>query len=250
MIIIPMMGRSSRFQAAGYNVPKYRLPLAGKSLFEQSVLSFQDYFADESIVFVFPDDQELAGFISGAIDRLDIASPQLVMLGHPTRGQAHTVERALAALDLGRVRGSGVYIFNIDTILLRFRRYDFGADVAGALDVFPAEGSHWSFVVPSPQGGGRVSATTEKVRVSDLCSNGLYYFRDPDEFMQAYRGASRYWAESGEEYIAPMYNVLIDLERDVRYRDVPAEDVVLCGTPEEYQELLSAPEILHRLARR
>ena len=44
MIIIPMAGKSSRFYKAGYTLPKFMLPLNGKTIFEEAVSSFKKYF--------------------------------------------------------------------------------------------------------------------------------------------------------------------------------------------------------------
>ena len=40
MIIIPMLGRSSRFFNVGYDKPKYELPLGDETVFSSSVRSF------------------------------------------------------------------------------------------------------------------------------------------------------------------------------------------------------------------
>ena len=42
MILIPMMGKSSRFYNAGYKVPKFMLPVGKSNLFKETVLSFKN----------------------------------------------------------------------------------------------------------------------------------------------------------------------------------------------------------------
>ena len=47
MIIIPMAGKSSRFFNAGYDIPKFMLPLSKSNVFREAVKSFKKYFEDE-----------------------------------------------------------------------------------------------------------------------------------------------------------------------------------------------------------
>ena len=52
MIVIPMLGKSSRFTNAGYNLPKYMLPVKDKSVFCWSMSSFENYFTTEEFLFL------------------------------------------------------------------------------------------------------------------------------------------------------------------------------------------------------
>lgn len=231
MFIFPMMGKSSRFFNAGYTSPKYRLLLGGRTLFDRAVSSFSEYFQNRSFVFVVPSDGETASFVRASAQELGIIDVTVVELEHATSGQGETVAEALRQI----VTQESIYIFNIDTILTNFVEYNYGESVVGALDVFEADGEHWSFVIPGAQ--DQVAGTREKVRVSDLCSNGLYWFRSADDYLRAFDHAEAHWKEAGETYIAPMYNVFTELGEDVRWRRVPSDWVLLAGTPDEYEDL-------------
>jgi hypothetical protein len=52
VFIIPMLGKSSRFFEAGYDVPKYKLLVEGDPLFVKVVSSFKEYFSSDLFVFV------------------------------------------------------------------------------------------------------------------------------------------------------------------------------------------------------
>lgn len=230
MFLIPMAGRSSRFYNAGYSVPKYRLMLAGGSVFDQAVGSFAAYFETDFFRFVVRADDGAADFVPDAARRLGIRDFDLLVLERETAGQAETVSLGLAGLSAQEP----VYIFNIDTFRPGFRKACQGCD--GYLEVFEAPGDHWSFVEPGPD--GRVLRTTEKDRISNLCSDGLYYFRTPALFEDAYIQARESGASvKGEYFVAPLYNHLIGAGRDVRYTVVPRQEVILCGTPAEYQAI-------------
>ena len=51
MILIPMMGKSSRFYNAGYKTHKFKLPVGESNLFVETVLSFKDYFDSDFFIF-------------------------------------------------------------------------------------------------------------------------------------------------------------------------------------------------------
>ncbi|EAI3127257.1 capsular biosynthesis protein, partial [Campylobacter coli] len=41
-----------------------------------------------------------------------------------------------------------------------------------------------------------------------------------------------------EFYIAPMYNYLINQNKDIRYHEIDINDIIFCGTPQEYERLI------------
>lgn len=240
MIIIAMAGESRRFREAGFEVPKYMLPLAGRSLFAWSVGSFERYAASELFVFVLLKAQNAVDFVRREATALGIKAQRVVELEAPTSGQAVTVEKALRAVAT-EAASDPITIFNIDTIRENFQhptKFDHGS-VAGYLDVFRGPGDHWSFVQPTGS-DYRVARTTEKDRISDLCSTGIYGFQSADLFLETLE-AQRRQADGGrmrgEHYIAPMYNRLIEKGRDVRYRLIDRSEVEFSGTPTEYREL-------------
>ena len=72
MIVIPMAGRSQRFFDVGYAIPKFRLPLDGKSVFAHAVESFRKAFADQPFLFIVSD-PPAAQFVATETERLQIA---------------------------------------------------------------------------------------------------------------------------------------------------------------------------------
>ncbi|SDB35299.1 glycosyltransferase family 2 protein [Belnapia rosea] len=242
MIVIPMAGLSRRFTEAGYDRPKYMLEAHGRSLFAHAVASFAACFESLPFLFIYRDVAGTPDFVAAECRRLGIRDMQGVVLDAPTAGQAETVA-------LGLQRGmvdaaTPVTIFNIDTFRPGFRfptSFDPGA-VDGYLEVFRGSGANWSYVRPAAPGSDRVVETTEKVPISDLCCTGLYHFRSAGQYLGAYAdfaggGAARLGLK--ELYVAPMYNLLIVEGADIRYDLIPAEAVVFCGVPVEYDAFLA-----------
>lgn len=234
MIVFPMLGRSSRFFNVGYTVPKYQLPLWGEHVFSHCVKTFEQYFLTDPFVFLVRGDYAARSFVAREASRLGIMDFRIMQIDCETRGQAESV--FLGIKDAHDEQE--LIVFNIDTIRPHFTKPALHAYGDGFLEVFEAEGDAWSFVQPIG-GSDRVARTTEKERISSLCSDGLYGFRRVGDFRTSYR---RYVDEghtvNGEIYIAPLYNQLISEGKDIRYTLVDAKEVIHCGVPQDYELLL------------
>lgn len=241
MIVIPMAGNSRRFFEAGYTRPKYELPLGGESLFARSVRSFEHYFVTERFVFVCRDDMNASEFVRQQCEQLGILNAEVASLPGATRGQAETV--LLGMERCGFQHTESMIVFNIDTIRTGWRFPPACEFVDGYLEVFEGEGDHWSFVAPASPYTRRVCRTTEKERISNLCSTGLYYFAQAGDFAAACRDAladvESFRAKWAEVYVAPLYNQLIANGKVVAYDCVDIHTIGFSGTPAEYQALLA-----------
>jgi hypothetical protein len=245
-LVFPMAGLSERFTRAGYQVPKYMLDAHGKTLFRHAVEGFLPYTHELRVLFIARDVADTEAFIAAECRAMGLSNFEAHVLSAPTRGQAETVALGLA----GRARDDdAALIFNIDTFRPRWRppaRFDMAA-VDGYLEVFVGSGNNWSFVAPSPDADPaeqRVVRTTEKDPISDLCCTGLYQFGKTGDFREAFAaaaaGGQTSWS-AGELYVAPLYNRLIANGRDIRYEQIPRDEVIFCGTPDEYTQFLAAP---------
>lgn len=236
MFVFPMLGRSSRFFNAGYTVPKYKLPLGkeGQIVFDHVLGSFRRYFDTDLFVLLCRADTNDRAFLTERMRALGVRRFEVIEHEGETSGQAESVELSLARAS----KEEELFIFNIDTVLYNFKKDPARGEVAGYLEVFRGEGTHWSFVESSPHHPGHAARVVEKERISDLCSNGLYYFATVLTFanaLNAYR--QKHEGVSGELYVAPLYNELIERGLSVSYKLVPSEEIGFCGVPDEYIEL-------------
>ena len=231
MIVIPMAGLSSRFFKAGYTIPKYMLDLKGQSVFEWSVSSFKKYYKTDHFLFIIFDHFDTKKFVEMEIDKMGIENYSIVVLTEHTKGQADTVYQGIKNM----TSDEELFVFNIDSRLNDFEKLVDDSSVDGYLEVFKGEGEHWSFVLPG--GNNEVLKTTEKVKISDLCSNGLYYFKSSALFKQKVEDELSKF-NGNEIYIAPLYNEYILEKRKILYKVVEFKDIEFCGTPQEYTETL------------
>lgn len=235
-MMLPMAGLSQRFCNAGYTQPKYMLPLWGENVFYYVVESFRKYFKDWEFVFVFREIYQTEHFVAQTCKKLGLENYSLVELPKPTLGQAHTTMLGLQKTNLAD--NESLLIFNIDTLRPRFvlpKELDFSV-IDGYLEVFEAEGEQWSFILPDAD--NKVIQTTEKERISNLCSSGLYYFKNAGDFKEAFTQMQQKQDFTHNEfYIAPMYNYLISKNKEIRFHKITLEEIAFCGTPQEYEKL-------------
>ncbi len=235
MIVIPMAGLSSRFFKAGFEVPKYQLMIDDAYVFDLALKSFERYFVSELFVIVLRDCFDTRQFVEKRLQALNIKNYLIKVLDFETQGQAETV---LLGIDTPEINDNeSVFIFNIDTFRHDFIKPDFIDDCAGYLEVFRGNGEHWSFIEVNDN--DQVIRTTEKQRISDLCSDGLYYFASKSLYIDLITQAKeRKLLVNNELYIAPIYNLLIEQGKEVRYHCIGNSEIDFCGTPDEYNYLL------------
>lgn len=237
-IVIPMAGLSSRFARTGYTLPKYMLYANGKSLFNLAVSSFNAYFKSCRFVFIARDVFDTRRFIDEECRLMGIVQYDIVMLGQPTRGQAETV---IKGIEGARIESDeSILIFNIDTFRPGFTFPESLELWDGYLECFIGTGDNWSYArTADGSEQARVVETAEKRAISQYCSTGIYYFRRVADFMVAYHQGECMTNDFPKElYVAPLYNALIDIGREIHVHVICRNEVIFCGTPDEYTEYL------------
>lgn len=234
MIIFPMLGKSSRFFDVGYKKPKFQLALGNETVFTKVVKSFDKYFDSSHFLFLVRDDFSAKDFVSKELIDLGIQDYRIKIFTEETLGQADSVIKG--TLDYSG--NTSIIIFNIDTIRKNFFMPSSELFADGFLEVFKGEGNGWSFVEPGLD--SNVLRTTEKDRISELCSNGLYGFKSLSDFRDSFYEVEQTHIESKTEiYIAPLYNQLIKSGKKIKYRLVDQSNIEHCGIPEDYEYLMS-----------
>lgn len=225
-IVITMAGLGQRFRAAGYTVPKYQIEVRGKTLFEWSMSSLENFFG-EPFIFIVRRADNATDFIKNSCAKLGIDA-KIIELDNLTRGQAET---AMKAAQMWRA-AEPILIYNIDTYVEPGQLRAELIHGAGFIPCFTAAGTHWSFVKLGND--DKAVEVREKERISNHCSIGAYYFESARLYAELYKNF--YGGESNsEQYIAPIYNLLIKRGGEVYIQDIPAEFVHVLGTPAEVE---------------
>ncbi len=232
-IIITMGGLGSRFRKMGYSIPKYMIKANGKTLFEWSIDSLQDYNSIAcKYIFLVRTEDHAVDFITEKCKKYTLPSVEIVELDHLTDGQATT-----AMIGVERVCDEQpILIYNIDTYVepYQMKLSDISGD--GHIPCFYAPGNHWSFV--RTDNLGRVVEIREKQRISDNCTLGAYYFSSAALYKRIYTEfyADEICKKEGEKYIAPLYNYMLQKGFNITISIIDEKKVHVLGTPEELEK--------------
>lgn len=228
-----MAGEGSRFKSAGYSMPKHEIVVRGRSLFEWSVTSLENFFA-EKFIFVGRKNYWQTEKLALDCQRLGIGQFEFIELTSATKGQAETVSRALS--QIGGDEDS-LIIYNIDTYVQSEALRPDAIKGAGWIPVFEAEGDRWSFCLLNQD--GLVTEVAEKRRISNLATVGLYYFETGAIFKRSYQNYN--FSQYPEQFVAPLYNSLISDGQSRVFASILSSSAVhVLGTPEDVRQF--APE--------
>lgn len=240
-VVITMGGLGSRFQKAGYTIPKYMIEARGKTLFEWSMISL-DGFRDRTAQYIFLAREEkgieVERFIEEKCKDLGIVNYWIILLDYLTDGQATT---ALLARKYWNPL-HGLLIYNIDTYVEvgEMKSSDLCGD--GFIPCFEASGDHWSFVRLDER--GKVVEIKEKERISNYCTLGAYYFKSCELYEKLY---NEYYEENfnltiRERYVAPLYDYLLNKGGEIYISNIDSKKVHVLGTPEELELFLESED--------
>lgn len=234
-IVITMAGFGNRFRKAGYLVPKYQISVHGKTLFDWSMLSLDGYQKQVSqYIFVVRKEDDATDFLTRHCQSLNIENFKIIELDSPTDGQATTAMMASQYWD----RETALLIYNIDTFVEpgELKAEELKGD--GFIPCFKGDGDHWSFVKTDCM--GKAIEVREKVRISNYCTLGAYYFKTCALYERLYNEyyGNNSCLEKGEKYVAPLYNYLISNGGNVFISDTNPDKVHVLGTPEELQSFM------------
>lgn len=235
IVIVTMAGLGSRFRKAGYNCPKYMIEAKGKTLFEwsmDSLIGYNEYVS--KYIFVVREKGQIEDFITEKMKKYGIENIQIVGIDYLTDGQATTCMLAIPYCELE----SSIMVYNIDTYVEPNEMKYESISGDGHIPCFHAEGDHWSFAKVDKN--GNVIEVREKVRISDNCTLGAYYFSSARLYKELYE---EYYKDDGrveknEKYIAPLYNLMIEKCMPVTISVVNEKKVHVLGTPEELKAFL------------
>ncbi len=231
-IIITMAGCGKRFKQAGYIQPKYMIVANGYSLFEWAMISLAGFNGKNiKYIFIVKKQDNALNFIGNKCNKLGIDDFFIKEIDFVTDGQAETAVLAKDLCDMEKP----VLIYNIDTFVIPYSLKISDIKGAGFIPCSFMQGENWSFVKTGKN--NKAVEVSEKKRISDNCSIGLYCFSSYKLFCNLYKEfyLSKTDNSVNEKYIAPMYNLLIEKNMDVYISNIKMENVFVLGTPEELE---------------
>ncbi len=230
-IIITMAGLGNRFKTKGFDIPKYKIVVKNKTLFEWALISLTDFFNQEFIFITRAEifDEE---FLTKTCKSIGILKFNFVVLKEQTDGQATTALLAGEYIS----DNDAIAIYNIDTYVKpgEIRKKQIKDSYSGFIPVIRANSEKWSFVKVNVN--YFATEVAEKKQISDLATIGFYYFDNWKTYKDTYKiMLEKIKRENREVYIAPMYQYLIDNGKKVYIHVLRNEIVEIMGTPEELE---------------
>jgi dTDP-glucose pyrophosphorylase len=230
-VIISMAGAGSRFSRAGYQQPKYKILAQGKSLFEWSMLSMQDFF-DSHFIFACLNDADFE-WIGKTANAIGIDNYSFSVRDTLSKGQAETAYDATNLLK----KDDELWIYNIDTYVVNgLNKTDMGS-ASGCLHVSYSIEPNMSFV--KFDSNGKVIKVVEKNQISNWASVGSYGFKSVELFKEIYTKSylsGNHNEVGNERYIAPMYEIMLTLGLEIVAPKIEHPFVHVLGTPEDLKK--------------
>ncbi len=232
-VLIPMAGRGSRFEDAGYTFPKPLIEVHGVPMIEAVVKNLN---VAASWVFAIQSSHD-EKFNLGALLKGLVPDSTIVRLAEVTGGAAETAISAFANLDPAKplllANSDQLVDWDIATDLYRLARM--GAD--GGIWTFRSNHPKWSFAKLS-EDSLWVTEVAEKRPISSDATAGIYYWRRAGDFVRyAQQMIEAGDTTNGEFYVCPAYNWAIRDQKKIAALTVG--EMHGLGTPEDLDYFLS-----------
>lgn len=237
-IVVPMAGRGSRFQQAGYAFPKPIIDINGETMIEVVIRNLKPK-TDHKFIFICQKEHyekyDLYNILKNATDN----KFEVVQINGITEGAACTVLCATKYInndDELIIANSDQFVeFDIDNFIASAKNKD------GLIIVFRASHPKWSYA--KTDSSGKVIETAEKKIISDKATVGIYYFKKGKDFVESAQSMiHKNIRHNNEFYVCPVYNEIILNKKEVFTYDIDAEKMHGLGTPEDLQSFLKKIE--------
>lgn len=231
-VLIPMAGRGSRFEKAGYTFPKPLIDVRGKPMIQVVV---ENLNVEANFIFIVLKDHYLKYNLKTVLNNI-APNCKIVQVDTVTEGAACTT---LLAKE---------YINNQDPLLIansdQFVEWDSSkfiyameADgIDGGILTFTATHPKWSFCKTDQF--GVITEVAEKNPISDNASVGIYYWKHGSDYVKyAEQMIAKNIRVNNEFYICPVYNEAIQDQKVFKINHI--ENMWGLGTPEDLNHYLN-----------
>lgn len=249
ILVICMAGRNTRFHDAGFDVPKYLLPLGEHTVIYEIIQCLtKDYKFDHICLLPNQRDKYFLGELLASVQHFGITNENIFMIPD-TNGQAHTAAiGAQFVIDNIQGKKTPIAFHNSDTIIEN-RNFAWVAEELkseGAyIDVFAASSSDYSYVTMESM---RVTRMVEKQVISPFASSGFYAFSSAEFYLQS---LSRLIEENNlvgdaEVYVSAVMQDIIERDVHIFASDLSHDTrTTVLGSPQEYGLELARRQLIN-----
>jgi NDP-sugar pyrophosphorylase family protein len=230
-IVVPMAGRGSRFDVAGYRDPKPLIDVFGKTMIEAVI---ENLTPRQPVQFIFVCQRQhyVEYDLESLFKRSLGTSWKCVQIDDVTEGAACTVLKAGQLID----NENSLIIANSDQLvdcdISAFLEHAESSRADGLIMTFPADDEKWSYA--SVDVSGFCTEVAEKRRISPHATVGIYHFASGRAFVHAAQAMIRKDIRINREfYVAPVYNELIQGGARIALWGIEGKAMHGLGTPDD-----------------
>lgn len=239
-IVIPMAGKGSRFQEAGYAFPKPLIDINGETMIEVVVKNLKPQ-GDYRFIFICQREHYEKYDLHNVLKNATNNNFEVIQLNGITQGAACTVLTAAQYInnedDLIIANSDQFIEFNINDFIKESRK----EDKDGLIMTFKASHPKWSYA--RVDGSGKVLEVAEKKVISDKATVGIYYFKKGSDFVEGAQAMiHKDIRHNNEFYVCPVYNEVVLNGKGVYIYNIDAGKMHGLGTPEDLDAFLRKVE--------
>jgi NDP-sugar pyrophosphorylase family protein len=235
-IVIPMAGRGSRFQEAGYAFPKPLIDVKGKTMIEVVVKNLKPK-GGHRFVFICQREHVQKYDLYNILKNATGGNFEIVQIDGITEGAACTVLSGIEFInntDELLIANSDQFIsLDINDFLSAART----GEKDGLIMTFEASHPKWSYA--RVDANGVVLETAEKKVISPNATVGIYWYRHGEDFVNAAQSMIKKNVRSNNEfYVCPTYNEMVLAGKKTYIYPIDVEKMHGLGTPEDLEAFL------------
>lgn len=230
-VLIPMAGAGSRFEKAGYDLPKPLIEINKKSMIQIVV---ENLNIDANYTYVVQKSHREKFNLDNVLNKITPGC-NIVETDGVTEGAACTALLAKKIIDNENplfFANSDQYVeWNSNEFLYKMQE----TQVDGGIVTFKAFHPKWSFVKINKE--GFVVEVAEKKPISDIATVGYYYWKRGRDFVEfAEEMINKNIRVNNEFYVCPVFNQAI--EKNKKIITYEAKQMWGLGTPEDLEIFL------------
>lgn len=235
-IVIPMAGKGSRFQEAGYAFPKPLIDINGETMIEVVIRNLRPQ-CEHKFVFICQREHYEKYDLHNVLKNATNNNFEVVLLNGITQGAACTVLTATQHInnddDLIIANSDQFIEFNINDFIGEARK----GNKDGLIMTFKASHPKWSYA--RVDNSGKVLEVAEKKVISDKATVGIYYFKKGSDFVEGAQAMiHKNIRHNNEFYVCPVFNELVLKGEKIYIYNIDAEKMHGLGTPEDLDVFL------------
>jgi len=234
-VIIPMSGMSSRFVAAGYDIPKYLIEVDGKRVIEHIVRLYPE---NSEFVFIINDKHKEETDILDVLDKL-VEKKKIVTIPRHKKGPVFSVSEFDELIDDEEEVIINYCDFSIYWDYIHFKRFVDATECDGCVICYTGFHPHMlgsdNYAFCRTDENNQILEVREKQpftdnKMSEFASAGNYYFKKGSYVKKYFKQLMDEDINiNGEYYVSLIYNLLIRDGLDNRVYEVPY--MLQWGTP-------------------